>query len=37
MARKAPGTSHRNGLTFIEVADMFRDEETAREWIADQR
>ena len=37
MARKAPGKSHRKGLTFIEVADMFRDEETAREWIADQR
>ena len=37
MARKAPGKAHRNGLTFIEVADMFRDEETAREWIADQR
>ena len=37
MARKAPGKSHRKGLTFIKVADMFRDEETARDWIASQR
>ena len=37
MVRKAPGKSHRKGLTFIEVADMFRDEETARDWIAAQR
>ncbi|MDE0343615.1 MAG: IS1595 family transposase [Deltaproteobacteria bacterium] len=37
MARKAPGKSHRKGLTFMEVADMFRDEETARDWIAAQR
>ena len=37
MARKAPGKSHRKGLTFTEVADMFRDEEAARDWIASQR
>ncbi len=37
MTRKAPGKSHRKGLTFTEVADMFRDEETARDWIASQR
>ena len=37
MARKAPGKSHRKGLTFLQVADMFRDEDTAREWIARQR
>ena len=37
MARKAPGKSHRKGLTFMEVADMFRDEATARDWIASQR
>ena len=37
MARKAPGKSHRKGLTFMEVADMFRDEETAREWIEKER
>ena len=37
MARKAPGKAHRKGLTFIEVADMFRNEETAREWIENER
>ena len=37
MARKAPGKSHRKGLTFTEVADMFRDEDAARDWIASQR
>ena len=37
MARKAPGKSHRKGLTLLEVADMFRDEDTAREWIEEQR
>ena len=37
MARKAPGKAHRKGLTFVQVADMFRDEETARDWIATQR
>lgn len=37
MARKAPGKSHRKGLTFMEVSEMFRDEDTAREWIASQR
>lgn len=34
MVRKATGKAHRKGLTFLEVADMFRDEETARDWIA---
>ena len=37
MTRKAPGRSHRKGLTFMQVADMFRDEETARDWIAERR
>ena len=37
MTRKAPGKSHRKGLTLFQIADMFRDEETARTWIADQR
>ena len=37
MARKAPGKAHRKGLTFMEVADMFHDEETAREWIEKER
>ena len=33
MAQKAPGKSHRKGLTLFEVADMFRDDELARRWI----
>ncbi len=37
MARKAPGKSNRKGLTLLEIADMFRDEDGARAWIADQR
>ena len=37
MTRKAPGKSHRKGLSFMEVADMFRDEDPARDWIASQR
>ena len=37
MTSKAPGKAHRKGLTLLEVADMFRDEEAARTWIAEQR
>ena len=37
MARKAPGKAHRKGLTFIEVADMFREDDTAWDWLAEQR
>ena len=37
MARKAPRKSNRKGLSLLEVADMFRDKETARTWIANQR
>ena len=33
MAHKAPGKAHRDGLSLIEVMDMFPDEDTAREWI----
>ena len=34
---KAPGQSHRKGLTFFDVAKMFSDEENARKWISDHR
>ena len=37
MARKAPGKAHRKGLTLLEVADMFRDEEMAKAWIEAKR
>ena len=33
MPKKAPGKSHRKGLTLLEIADMFRDEDAARGWI----
>ena len=30
---KAPGKAHREGISFIELADMFPDEETATKWF----
>ena len=30
---KAPGKADRKGITLLQVADMFKDEETAKEWI----
>ena len=33
MTKKGPGKSFRRGLTLLEVADMFRDEDRAREWL----
>lgn len=30
---KAPGRSHRKGLTLLQVEEMFADEEKARAWI----
>ena len=37
MANKGPGKAHRKGLTLLEIADLFRDEETAIAWIAARR
>lgn len=37
MTKKAPGKAHRKGLTLLEVADMFRDEASAYDWIAARR
>ena len=37
MAQKAPGKAHRKGLSFMEIADMFRDESKAKAWLAEQR
>ncbi len=37
MARKAPGKHHREGLTLLQVADMFADEERARAWVEERR
>ena len=33
MARKAPGKAHREGLTVVELTDMFPTEEAATEWF----
>ncbi|MCY4388423.1 MAG: IS1595 family transposase [Desulfurellaceae bacterium] len=34
---KAPGKSHRKGLTLLQIADKFGDEEKAREWLESLR
>ena len=34
---KAPGKSAREGLTLLQIADMFGTEEKAREWIEERR
>ena len=33
MARKAPGKAHREGMTIVELMDMFPTEEAATEWF----
>ena len=33
MAHKAPGKSDREGITMVQLCDMFPDEESAREWL----
>ena len=33
MAYKAPGKSHRRGISLLELAEMFPDEESARKWF----
>ena len=35
--KAGPGKSHREGLTLLQVADMFSMEEKARDWIASKR
>ena len=37
MAKKAPGKAHRKGLSLLEIADMFRDEDDARQWVESVR
>ena len=36
MAHKAPGKAHREGLTVVQLADMFPDEDTATAWFESQ-
>ena len=33
MAKKAPGKSHREGITIVELMDMFPTEEAATQWF----
>ena len=33
MAHKAPGKSSREGITLVQLADMFPDEDSARQWF----
>ena len=37
MAHKAPGKHYRKGMTLLDVAEMFGDEEKAKAWVAEQR
>ena len=37
MAQNAPGKHYRKGMTLLDVAGMFGDEEKARTWITEQR
>ena len=37
MAHKAPGRSHRQGITIMELLKMFPDDATAEKWFEDQR
>jgi len=37
MTKKAPGKAGRKGLTLLQVADMFGDNQKAREWLEAQR
>ena len=34
--KKAPGKAHRKGLTLLQVADKFRDDEAALKWLEEQ-
>ena len=37
MAQSAPGKAYRNGISIIELAGMFPDEQSAREWFEKER
>ena len=34
MSKKAPGKSHRKGISLVELTALFPDEDTARDWFA---
>ena len=37
MTHKAPGRSHREGISLIELFQMFPDDDTAERWFEEQR
>ncbi|MBC6443369.1 MAG: IS1595 family transposase [Rhodobacteraceae bacterium] len=37
MAHSAPGKHHREGISLLELADMFPNEQAAHDWFAEQR
>ena len=37
MAHKAPGKHYREGMSVVQLMDMFPDEDAAHEWFAEQR
>ena len=37
MANKGPGKAHRKGITMVELMQMFPDDETAANWLVEQR
>lgn len=37
MAQKAPGKAYREGISMLEIMDMFPDDDTARKWIEEAR
>lgn len=37
MSKSGPGRSYRNGMTVIELFDMFPDEDSARQWFEESR
>ncbi len=34
---EGPGKNYRKGLTLLQIADMFKDEEQSKQWITEQR
>lgn len=36
-AQTGPGKSHRQGISLIELSDLFPDEQAAQEWFEGQR
>ena len=37
MAHKAPGKHYREGMSVVQLMDMFPNEDSAHDWFVDQR